>query len=253
MRQYPWRLKLVHEGGRCIRLERKGRFFVFEPGGASDEVGILLGGDSERVSGLVSMAQDGRGEVVLSDEVADELPPLNGITVHRFPTTVDGVAFESMNYSPLLQPDRSSGILRMRRAIKSPRKAAKRWRDNGGRTASSPLTSVVQLTFPDGSRLLHLDLSLHQETSDQWVQEAQGRFRGADWLICGVEYGQDEAVLTHLKGFEPKLVMLTDLVNEQRQAQGLPVNLLTPTVDALIGKGLSAHPFPPKSSFRFEQ
>ncbi len=137
--------------------------------------------------------------------------------------------------------------------MKSPRKAAKRWREDGETKAFSSLTSVVQLTLPDGGRLLHLDLSLHQETSDQWVREAQERFRGADWLICGVEYGQDEAVLTHLKGFEPKLVMLTDLVNEQRKAQGLPTNLLTPTVDALIGKGLSAHPFPPKSSFRFEQ
>ena len=141
----------------------------------------------------------------------------------------------------------------MRQAIKSPRKAAKRWRETREVISADSLTSVVQLTLPDGGRLLHLDLSLHHEASEQWVQDAQERFRGADWLICGVEYGQDEAVLTHLKGFEAKLVLLTDLVNEQRESQGLPTNLLTPTVDALIEQGVAAHPFPPKSSFRFEQ
>ena len=253
MRQYPWRLKLVHEGRRYIRVERKGRFFAFEPDSAFHEVGILLGAEQERVSGLVRTAQSGRGEVVLSEQVAQGLGSLNGITMHCFPVTVDGVLFEGMSYSPLLQPDRASGVLRMRHAIKSPRKAAKRWRENGESPNSEALTSVVQLTLPDGGRLVHLDLSLHQETPDEWIKEAQERFKGADWLICGVEYGQDDSVLAHIKGFESKVVLLADLVNEQREAQGLPTNLLTPTVDALVEQGISAHPFPPKSSFRFER
>ena len=251
MQEYPWRLKLVHDGLRCIRVERKGRFFAFEPEDAFHEVGLLLGGEEERLRGLFATAKIGGGEVALPGFLREKLGEIGGIEMHAFPAEVDGVQLEAIGYSPQLQPDRDSGVLRMRQAMRHPRKAARRLIE-GEEARDGGDACVLQLTFPDGSRLLHLDLSLHNETSQDWVVSAQERFGGADWIICGVEYGQDEAVLRHLPGFGDGIYMIADLVNEERTRKGLPTNLLTPTVDKLIDKGLKAYPFPPKSSFRFE-
>ena len=250
MREYPWRLKLVHEGHRFIRVDRPGRFFAFEPNEAFHEVGLLLGGEDERLRGLRETAENGMGEVVVSEALESLVSQLGGIEVHTWPTEVDGVHFEAMSYYPHRQPDRKSGVLKMRRALKSPRKAAVRLFETG--QASNSEAAILQLTLPDGGRLLHLDVSLHEEADLEWIAAAQERFRGADWVICGVEFGQDQAVLRHLSGFDGKINLIADLVNDERRERGLETNLLTPTVDALIELGVTAFPFPPKSSFRFE-
>lgn len=252
MREYPWRLKLVHEGHRFIRVERRGRFFAFEPNQAFHEVGVILGSSEERLRGVKATSANGVGEIVVSDGLQDTVSQMTGMAVHTCPAEVDGCKFEAMSYVPHSQPDRKTGVLRMRRAFKSPQKAAKRILDGGSVPEGVEESAIVQMTLPDGGRLLHLDLCLHEEISLEWIKEAQTRFKGADWLICGVEYGQDQAVLEHLEGFEGGINLITDLVNEERSDQGLAFNILTPTVDELVDKGLTAYPFPPLSSFRFE-
>ena len=251
MREYPWRLKLIHDGRRFIRVERKGRFFGFDPDAAFHEVGLILGQSEDRIRGVLRTADNGGGEVVVAASLEEQVGTLGGLLVHTWPTEVDGVSFESMEYPCLTQPDRDSGVLRMRQAFKAPRKTARRLMETG-RSQSDERAMIVQLTLPDGGRLLHLDLCLHQDIDPEWIQEAQRRFFGADWVICGVEYGQDAVVLEHLKGFGGKINLLTDLVNDERSEQGLPTNLLTPTVDALIDQDIKVYPFPPLSSFRFE-
>jgi hypothetical protein len=250
MRKYPWRLKLVHEGHRFIRVERPGRFFAFEPDQAFHEVGLFLGAEEERLRGLRATARNGGGEVIVSESLRPLAADLGGLSVHTWPTVVDGVSFDAMAYPPHTQPDRGSGVLRMRRALKSPRMAAKRLFDGG--TDSVEQAAILEMTLPDGGRLLHLDLSLHEEADPEWIQAAQARFKGADWVICGIEYGQDQAVLDHLPGFEGKINLIADLVNDERAQHGLEINFLTPTVDALLDLGITAYAFPPKSSFRFE-
>jgi hypothetical protein len=252
MRKYPWRLKLVHEGHRFIRVERRGRFFAFEPNAAFHEVGLILGDSEARLRGLKATHANGVGEVVVSPELQSTLAEMSGLSVHACPAEVDGCQFESMAYVPHSQPDRQSGVLRMRRAFKSPRKAARRMMDSGDTPLAGSEAAILQITLPDGGRLLHLDLCLHEEADLSWIKTAQARFKGADWVICGVEYGQDAAVLQHLAGFEGQINLITDLVNEERSEQGLSFNILTPTVDTLLDQGLTAYPFPPLSSFRFE-
>jgi len=252
MREYPWRLKLVHEGHRFIRVERRGRFFAFEPNTAFHEVGLILGASEARMRGAKATSDNGRGEVVVAPNLQSTISELSGLAVHACPVELDGCQFETMAYVPHSQPDRKTGVLRMRRALKSPRKAAKRMMDGGSPSEGGPDAAILQMTLPDGGRLLHLDLCLHEEADSQWIQEAQARFKGADWVICGVEYGQDQAVLDHLAGFEGRINLITDLVNEEREEQGLSFNILTPTVDALVDHGLKAYPFPPLYSFRFE-
>lgn len=252
MQEYPWRLKLVHEGFRCIRVERPGRFLSFEPEEAFHEVGLFLGGDEERLRGLHATANNGGGEVLLPEFLQKQLGEMGGIEMHAYPTELDGIKFDSMTYQPQMQPDRESGVLRMRQAMRNPRKTARRLMEGGEESRTVGQASILQLTFPDGGRLLHLDLSLHNDVDLKWLAEAQSKFDGADWVICGVEFGQDAAVLEHLSGFNAEIHMIADLVNEERVQRGLPTNLLTPTVDALVDQGLKAYPFPPKSSFRFE-
>jgi hypothetical protein len=252
MREYPWRLKLVHEGHRFIRVERRGRFFAFEPDQAFHEIGVILGGSEERLRGVRATSANGVGEVVVSDGLQSMVSQMTGMAVHTCPAEVDGCQFEAMSYVPHSQPDRKTGVLRMRRAFKSPRKAAKRILDGSSGPSSAEESVIIQITLPDGGRLLHLDLCLHEEVEPEWILAAQARFKGADWVICGVEYGQDQAVLDHLAGFEGGINLVTDLVNEERSDQGLAFNILTPTVDELADRGLTAYPFPPLSSFRFE-
>ena len=83
MQEYPWRLKLVHEGFRCIRVERPGRFLSFEPEEAFHEVGLFLGGDEERLRGLHATANKGGGGVLLPEFLQKQLGEMGGIEMQE--------------------------------------------------------------------------------------------------------------------------------------------------------------------------
>ena len=250
---FPWTLRLVHEGMLSLRVERKGRRLRFDPllPVEAGDISILTGAWPEQVDAARAAAAAGQrptlvAPAALSAHVA-QAGPVDDLGPRAL---IDELTIESEPYTPIPYATPREALFKARSALLRPDRAAARLL----RRARSPRTppQVTHITFPDGRRLLHLHLALHSGTPADWLDRATARWSGADWLIAGVDHGEDEAVLGHLGRFSPKKVLLTDLTSEVRRSLGLPTHLLTPTVDTARDRGLDAYIVVSGASMRFE-
>ena len=256
--EFPYTLRLSHEGRNSVCVERGGRPVRFDPIGPP--IGpALTGGELlvitwawpehlEAAAGLV--AQGVRPTVIAEPEVLAWLAARGPIDAHRAPVTLDGVAFETRTYEPIPYATPSEAAHKVKSALLRPSRAAGRLLRKARLPRVAPV--IVQLTLPSGKRLLHLNLSLHSRTPEPWLADVSERFGGADWVMVGVDFGEDDAVLHHLPRFSPKRVLFTDLVSETRKSVGLPTSLLTPVCDEAIAQGMDAHLFVGGAGMRFE-
>lgn len=247
---YPYRLRLSHHGRAEIRLERKGRPFVFDPVNrpGPDDVVLLTGPAADRLRGTLEAVRAGvRPTVIASPPILDALAREGKIEAVHAPTTFDGVNVQVLGYPAC--PSRTVDAMRLPLAA-GPLSALRAMSERVRQVEAEP--QVVQLTFPDGSRLLHLNLALHRDTPAEWVEQAREHFAGAEWLIVGAPHGEREAVLRFIPRFSPRRVLVAELVNTERKELGLPIELVTPLRDQLVGLGLEAHVFAPHSGYRFE-
>ncbi|MCB9792871.1 MAG: hypothetical protein H6741_09105 [Alphaproteobacteria bacterium] len=250
---YPWRLRLEHEGHASIRVERRGRWFRFDPHSPPDpdDVSVVTWVELERARGVAAAIREGkRPTVVATPDVRAWLHGKGEVDDHTPGGKHDGVLVEAIEYTPIPYATPPEAARKVRAALRHPAMAANRIAKRLQLPRTKPI--VAQLTFPDGGRLLHLNCSLHLDTDIEWLRRAQDRFRGADWMIVGADYEHEAALLEKVPGFEAGVVLVADLVNETRRQIGMPVNILTPTVDALVAMGIEAHPFVREAGFRFE-
>ena len=248
---FPWALRLVHEGHSSIRVERPGRWFRFDPFEAPqpEHQSILTWNECERAEGLLRAVHAASTPRVMASPVLLDWLQSQG-PVHPAWDEVEGVKVEMLEYEPVPYATPIEFVRKTRAALRKPGLAAKRLYKRVGLPEAAPV--VVQLTFPDGRRLLHLNCSLHQWTPADWLDDAVGRFQGADWILVGIDYEEEEAVFERIQLFQGKQVLVTDLVNDTRRELGLPVGILTPTVDRLKAAGVDAYPFVEGASFRVE-
>ncbi len=248
---YPWTLRLVHEGYSSIRVERAGRWFRFDPYQVpeADHQSILTWNECERAEGLLTAVSKAlTPRVVAHPEVLGWLQSLG--PVQPGGDEVDGVRIEMLEYEPVPYATPIEFARKTKAALLSPGMAARRLYKRAGLPKVPPV--IVQLTFPDGRRLLHLNCSLHQWTPADWLDEVVARFGGADWVLAGVDYQEEQAVFERIQAFGGKQVLLIDLLNDTRAAIGLPTGILTPTVDRLKSIGLDAYALVEGASFRVE-
>lgn len=251
---YPYRLRVEHPERAELRLWRAGRPVVFDPATPppDDAVVVLTGPAPDRLRGTAEAVEAGRRPTVLASEgVHAWLGRLGALEGGSGPTTVDGVRFEPRPYAP---PPPAMGplgrqLLARVGAIR-PGAGLRALRERARAPEDAPL--AWRLTFPDGSALLHLDLALHRGTPEAWVDEAATAWAGAEWLLLGAGYGEGDGVERWVGRFGAKRVLLCDLVNGERRALGLPVELVTPLRDRLVAQGLEAHVFATEASYRFE-
>lgn len=163
---------------------------------------------------------------------------------------IDGVEIRLIPYQPIPSLTPIEAAYKAKAAAMSPRRALSRLRQKRGLPHSAP--QVVVLTFEDGKKLVHLNLSLHERTPDAWLTEHREILGGAEWLLVGIDHGEDAAVLERIGALKPRRVLFTDMIGETRRWLGMPTSLLTPTVDRAVTLGLEAHPFVSQASFRFE-
>lgn len=253
---YPWRLRLSHEGDAGIRVERRGRALRFDPATrpAPDDVVLLTGPGPDRTAGTLDAARANvRPTVVAPDGVIDWLTRHGPVEGGPAPREIDGVQIRSLSYAPP-RPGLSgvalSGVNVPALLRTGPATALRNIRARLDTPAAEP--HALDLRFPDGARLLHLDLSLHRHTPPDWVDRAATLFAAPEWLIIGNPWGEGDAVLQWLPRFQPRRVLLTDLVNSHRRRAGLPTELITPLRDRLVGIGIETHVFAPQASYRFE-
>lgn len=249
---HGFRLRIDHGDRAEVRLSWAGRPVVFDPAtepGESDLV-ILTGPSPDRMRATAAALKSGRRlHVVASDEAYDWLVRLGPIEGGPAPRTVDGIQIQSMRYEapPEIRPlpRRLVGYVGALR----PGAALRHLRERAELPDGPP--HVWHLRFPDGGRLLHLDLALHPGQSGDWVDRAAAAFGGADWVVVGNQYQQGEGLRRWLHRFGGR-VLLADLVNDERRARGLPTELLTPVRDELVAAGVDTHVFATQTSYRFE-
>ena len=253
LHDFPWRLRLEHEGFASLCVQRRGRRIRFDPvvPPDGDDIVILTRAWPEHLDATAeSLAAGARPTVIAEPEVLSWLSRRGDIDAHRAPVTLDGVSIETLTYTPIPYAEGAEAIRKVKSALMRPDRAVLRLARRARQPRAAPV--VVQVTMPDGGRLLHLNLSLHDGTPGAWLEEASARFGGADWIVAGIDYGHDEAMLDRIQRFGDGRVMFTDLLNDSRQSVGMPVNLLTPACDRAITRGVDAHLFVGGAGMRFE-
>lgn len=248
---FPWRLRLFHEGFAGIRAEWAGRTFRFDPFESveEDDQVVLTWHQPEHSDVLIEALKSGSRVRVLADGALHPWLQDAGSPQLTAPGGyVDKeVLVEAMPYTPR---QINENLAKASAALMNPSQAARHFLNRSRQPESEP--QVIQLTFPDGGRLLHLGCSLHRSTDAEWLRRAQEHFGGADWIVVGMEPGEEAAVSEMITAFEGKFVHITDLVNEKRAQLGLPVNILTLPVDALRDAGVEAFPFVSGAGYRYE-
>lgn len=252
---YPYRLRIQHPEYAEVQIERKGRFFRIDPSDTptADEVVVLTSAAPHRARATVGALQAGaKLTVVAARPVLDWLGGIGTIEGSTFPATVDGVTIEAMGYAAPKQARPLSHFLRASVAGARPGGTLRRLAEQVQVRFPTVEPQILQLTFEDGARLLHLDLALHGETDAAWIDGAVQRFGAPEWLVVGFAWGEGAAVVRHAGRFGAKRILVAELQNAERREQGLPTELVTPVRDQLFGAGLEAHVFATQASYRFE-
>lgn len=230
---------MLHPAGAELRLERPGRPIVFDPVEAptADDIVVVTG--PTRAHATVDALKAGlKLTVITTEPIFSWLSSFGSVEGGPAPRRIDGVAFDDMPYTP---PARTAERIR---------DVVRRLRDRSRGPAGEP--HIFALTFPDGTRLLHLDLALHGAVEEEWIQRAAARFGNADWTVLGLPHGETAALATWLPRFGPNRVLLMEMLNDERRELGLATELVTPARDHLNTMGLDVHVFATQASYRFE-
>lgn len=250
---YPYRMRIGHRSHCEIRIERKGRWIVFDPVTRPnpEDIVLITGAAPERLRGTYEAIEAGlKPTVVAPEPVLDWFSNTGRYDGGGVPREIDGVKIEGMSYAPV------RGVRPLAHAVRLSFQGAGPltvWRDLTGRLRlPSCEPQIFHLTFPDKSRLLHLDLSLHRDTDPGWVERAQSLFGNPEWLIVGCPFGEADAVARWIPSFGATHVLVAELVNTDRKEKNLPIELVTPLRDRLVTLGVEAHVFAGGAGYRFE-
>ncbi len=252
---FVWKVRLTHPDRAEVRIEWAGRPIVFDPVQVRDgDLVVLTSAAPDRVRGTAAAVATGqKPDVVADPAILEWLRQQGGIGELSAPGgTIAGAGFRAVPYAPVSAVRPLNHFLRASIGALRPRITFAALAE-GARAA--PVEGVEprawELTFPRVGRLVHLDLALTRQTSEAWMEGAAGLF-GADWLIVGCAYGEAEAVAALVPRFQAGQVLVTELVNGERKARGLPTEGVTLLRDRLHSAGLPAHVFATQASFRFE-
>lgn len=252
----PYRLRMEHEGLLSLKLEGPGPILRFDPRQPpdDDDLVVLTWDWPEHLHATAEAFRQGRRPIVIAPEpvltwLVDQGAPRQ--LLRDPPATVAGLTVETWSYTPIPYADPPEAMRKIRSVLLRPDRALRRLKLKSGLPTSQP--QVVQLTLPDGGRLVHLNLSLHGGTPTTWLDTMAARLHGADWLLLGSDFGEQAATAALLPRFGAARILLVDLLGEVRRSIGMPTELLTPLVDRLRGEGLDAYVFASQVSYRFER
>lgn len=251
---FAWKLRLTHPDRAELRVEWHGRPVVFDPVAVlPGDLVVLTSAAPDRIRGTAAAVATGaRPDVIADPAILEWLGKQGGIGPLSAPGgEVSGVRFDAVPYTAAAQARPVNAFLKASIGALRPRITLAALAESA-RTA--PVEGVQprawQLTFPAG-RVVHLDLALTRAVSPGWLQSAEV-LHGADWLVVGCAYGESDAVATHVGAFRAGQVLVTELVNGERRARGLPTEGVTLLRDRLHAAKVPAHVFATQASYRFE-
>lgn len=251
----PYRLRLEHEGMLSLRVRCAGRTLRFDPRypPTDDDLVVLTWAWPEHLHATAAAFAAGACPHVLApqpvlDWLVSQGAPADKL--HSESLTVDGIGLRLQSYTPIPWASSDEALRKARSAITRPDRALRRLALKRGLPASQP--QIVLVDLPDGGRLAHLNLSLHQNTPQDWLATLLPQLRGVDWVLLGADYGEQAAIERLLPTLDVGRIMLVDLLSQVRVALGMPTELLTPLCDRLRDQGIDAYVFPSNVSLRFE-
>lgn len=250
---YPWRLRIEHEGARSLRLDRRGRRVRIDPIAPPErgEIVVLTGSWPEQVDATMAAVAAGvRPTVVASEAILAWLGEAGELDGHADGASIDGVELRLSPYTPIPYATPKEAVYKVKSALLRPGRAAARLLKRARRPSSAP--QVLSLRLADGGHFVHLGCALHDGTPADWLSAAVEAYQGADWLVLGVDHGHGDAVLQAVSEFGARYVLFTDLLAEVRQSLGLPTELLTPIRDRAVVQGIDGYVVVSGAGMRWE-
>jgi hypothetical protein len=236
-----------------VSLHWRGRTVVFDPaaGDFDDAIVVLTGSSPARCRGALAAVRAGRRPTVVCGDVLGSWLGSNGPIDRREPgSTLDGLRLQGLPFSAPPGATPVQHFLQASLAATRPRAVLRRLREEARMPA--PVPHAWSVTFPDGSRLCHLDVALHGGTTDAWIDSAASVLGNAEWTLVGLPFGETAALARWLPRLGTNRVLVLESVNGERRELGLPTELVTPARDVLVAAGIEAHVFATQASYRFE-
>ncbi len=250
---YPWRLRIEHEGAMSLRLDRRGRPIRIDPNTppGPNEVVILTGVWPEHLDATREAVRSGsRPTVVAPEPVLQWLSTEGELDGHPLGASLDGLTIEQRPYTPIPYVTPKEAIYKVQSALLRPDRAARRLLRRAELPKAPPV--VTRITLGDGATLVHAALSIHSTTPDDWFDRLATDWAAPEWLILGVDHGHGAAVVSRVGRLAAKHILVTDFLSEMRRRLGFPTELLTPVRDRMVEAGLPADVFVSGAGLRYE-
>ncbi len=214
---------LTHEGDYALRLMGGGRTLLFDPRRCPEpqDLVVLLWGEFERVDATARATHTGlRPTVFALQPILFWLQGQGRVEGTIPPVQMEGWSVELLAYTPIPYAAGLEVAWKGLSALRRPVRAAQRLVRRMELPDCKPV--IASVTMPDGRRLLHLNLALHRETPQPWLDAAVKRFGNPDILVVGADAGEEEAVAEKIRIFGAKQLWIADLVGDVRRHLGLP-------------------------------
>ncbi len=250
---FPWRLRVEHEGLLSLRLDRRGRCVRVDPKSppAADDIVILTGSWPEQLDATRAAVRAGTCPTVVAQQaVLDWLREEGAIHGHILTAHLDGMSIELRPFVPIPYATPIEALYKVQSAVVRPDRAVRRLVKRRSYPRCGPVAFRIQ--FADGASFFYAGLALHSGTPPEWISNVREDWGTPEWLVAGVDHGHGPDVVRHVTNFGARHIVFVDLLSELRSRLGLPTELLTPVRDAAVAQGLPADVFAAGAGLRYE-
>ena len=150
--------------------------------------------------------------MIASEPILTWLSERGSVDGHSGLVEVDGVQFESLSYTPVPFMEGAEAVRKLSSAIRRPDRAVRRMARRVAMPKSDP--HAVRITFEDGPVWSIWDWRC-MEVPGFLVG---GRFEpldsGAEWLMVGVDYGEETPFIAQVGRMQAQRILVTDLFGQ---------------------------------------
>lgn len=218
---------LTHIGASGLAIRLGGARLLLDPPRAPDAPTILTWTETERVAGVRAVTgglPDAVAPLIGAAPAVLDWLGVRGVALGPEPVSFAGWTVRAVPYAPIPYATPREGVRKMLSAFRSPLQASSRlWR-----LAQRPVTPPLALSLArDGFVVAVLGQALHRFTPEPDVERLVSAFRGAEVLIAGTDYDDEEATGRLAGRFGARTVIIADLTGPVRRVLHLPTRPLS--------------------------
>lgn len=218
---------LNHLGASGLGLRLGGARLLLDPPTAPGAPTLLTWTETERVAGVRAVTgglPDAVAPLIGAAPAVLDWLGVRGVALRPEPVSFDGWTVRAVPYAPIPYATPREALRKTASAFRSPLQASSRlWR-----LAQRPVTPPLALSLArDGCMIAILGQALHRFTSAADIDHLVHTFGGADVLIAGTDYDDEEATGTLAGRFGAKTVVIADLTGPVRRMLHLPTRPLS--------------------------